>query len=513
MAVSEDVKKYSPTLKLTIVEGMFTSIMTGGAATFIIPFALFLGATSQEVGFLVAFPALIAAFAQLGALKLLKVYKKRRTALTSMVFLQSLSWLLIGLIPFFFKNDQVFALTLIYVVGQVIGSMGSPIWQSWMSSLVPKQIIGEYFGIRNALTGLVVFVTMLLSGLALRFVEPSQTLYVFSGIFIISFLGRFMASILFSKTEDPEFVPEKDSTRFIDFVTQLRKDNFGYFVLFGSLMTFGISLIGPFFSVYLLEVVGLKSDYLTYTLIIAAAALANLISMPYWGKIIDKYGIIKTTKVTGLLASLYPLLLIFVRDPNGLMIIESLSGIIFSGFNLCLASFIYESFRQEKIIKYAGYQAALFGIATFFGIILSGWIQSLNPTIGILDNPFYVICAIAVIVRFTVYTTLVNKIKEVRETKHIKDRTLIIGVLTFEPIRTTFFSSMFTIITLTETLTITGIKTVGGLAKKSITTAENYTKNASKIAEEGIDNVEIIAKKKIENVKEVIKKNRKKGFI
>jgi len=508
--LTEEIKKYPPTLKLTIVEGMFTSLMTGGAATFIIPFALFLGATSQEIGFLVAFPALIAAFTQLGSLKILEVYKKRRTALTSMVLLQSISWLVIGLIPFFFKTDQVLALTIIYIVGQVIGSMGSPIWQSWMSSLVPREIIGEYFGIRNALTGIIVFVTMLLSGIALKFVEPSYTLYIFSAIFIISFFGRFIASIIFSKTQDPELIPEKDSTHFINFITQLRKDNFGYFVLFGSLMTFGIALIGPFFSVYLLEEIGLKNDYLTYTLIIAATTLSTLISMPYWGKIIDKYGPIKTIKVTGLLASLYPLLLIFVREPNGLIMIEVLSGIIFSGLNLCLASFIYESFKQEKIIKYAGYQAALFGIATFFGVTLSGWIQTFNPTIGILDNSFYVICVISIIVRLIVYATLVNKIKEVRETKQIKDRTLIIGVLTLEPIRTTFFSSAFSIITLTENLTITGIKTVGGLAKKSITTAEYYTKNASKLAEEGIDNVEVIAKKKIANVKEVIKK--RKGF-
>lgn len=507
----EEIKNYSPTLKLTIVEGMFTSLMTGGAATFIIPFALFLGATSQEIGFLIAFPALIAAFTQLGSLKILKIYKKRRIALTSIVLLQSISWLLIGLIPFFFKTNQVLALTIIYVIGQVIGSMGSPIWQSWMSSLIPKKIIGEYFGIRNALTGLVVFITMLLSGVILKFIEPNYTLYIFSTIFIISFLGRFIASIIFSKTEEPELIIEKDSIHFLNFVSQLRKDNFGYFALFGSLMTFGIALIGPFFSVYLLEEIGLKNDYLTYTLIIAAATLSTLISMPYWGKIIDKYGPIKTIKVTGLLASIYPFLLILVREPNGLIIIEVLSGIIFSGLNLCLASFIYESFKQEKIIKYAGYQAALFGIATFFGVIISGWIQTFNLSIGILDNSFYVICAISIIVRLTVYTMLINKIKEVRETKTIKDRTLIIGILTFEPIRTTFFSSAFSIITITENLTITGIKTIGGIAKKSITTAEYYTKNASKITEDGIDNVEIIAKKKIANIKEVIKK-RKKGF-
>ena len=191
--------------------------------------------------------------------------------------------------------------------------------------------------------------------------------------------------------------------------------------------------------------------------------------------------------------------------------IESLSGIIFSGFNLCLANFIYESFKQEKIIKYAGYQAALFGIATFFGVMLSGWIQTYTISFAILSNTFFVVCAIAVLLRFTIYTALINKIKEVRETKEIKNKTLIISVLTFEPIRESLFANAFFIISKTEDLTIKGVKTFGGIAKKGISTAEEYTKHASKFAEDRIENVEHLTKKEIDNVKELIKK--RKGFL
>jgi MFS family permease len=507
----DEIKKYPAPLQLSIIEGMFASIMSGGGVTFIVPFALFLGANNLEIGFLIAFPALFAAFAQLGSIKLLDFYKQRRKAIIAIVFFQALSWLLIALIPFLFASNQIFALIVIYTIGNIIGSIGGPLWQSWMSSLTPREILGEYFGLRNALTGTVVFLTMLLGGILLKFVEPSLTLYAFSAIFLLSFFGRFISSITFRKIEDPEFVIEKDSTNFITFVSQLRKDNFGYFVLFGSLMTFAIALVGPFLSVYLLQNLGLKNDYFTYTLIICASTITTLISMPYWGKIIDKYGSIKTIKATGFLASFYPILLILVRDPLGLIFIEALSGIIFSGFNLCLANFIYESFKQEKIIKYAGYQAALFGIATFFGVMLSGWIQTYTISFSILSNTFFVICAIAVLLRFTIFTALVNKIKEVRETKEIMNNTLIISVLTFEPVRESLFANAFLIISKTEDFTIKGVKTVGGLAKKGISTAEQYSKHASKFAEDGLTNVEPITKKEINNMKEIIKK--RKGFL
>jgi len=507
----EEIKKYPRPLQLSIMEGMFASIMSGGGVTFIVPFALFLGASNIEIGFLIAFPALFAAFAQLGSIKLLDFYKKRRQAIVAIVFFQAISWLLIALIPFIFVREQIFALIIIYTIGNIVASTAGPLWQSWMSSLTPREILGEYFGIRNALTGTIVFLVMLIGGLLLKYIEPSMTLYAFSAIFLFSFFGRFISSLLFTKIEDPEFVPEKDSTHFITFVSQLRKDNFGYFVLFGALMTFAIAMVGPFLSVYLLENLGMKTDYLTYTLIICASAATTLISMPYWGKIIDKYGSIKTIKVTGLLASFYPILLILVRDPLGLFFIEALSGVIFSGFNLCLANFIYESFKQEKIMKYAGYQAALFGIATFIGTMLSGWIQTFPISFGILTNTFFVVCAIAVVFRFIIYTSLINKIKEVREIKEIKDKTLIISVLTFEPIRESLFANAFVIISKTEDLTIKGVKTVGGLARKGIITAEGYTKNASKFAESELENVENITKKNISNVREMIKK--RKGFL
>ncbi len=505
----DGIKKYPVPLQLSIIEGMFASIMTGGGVTFIVPFALFLGANSLEIGFLLAFPALFAAFAQLGSIKLLDFYKQRKKAIITITFFQSISWLLIALIPFFFAQNQIFALIVIYTIGNIIGSLSGPLWQSWMSNLTPREILGEYFGLRNSLTGVVVFLAMLLGGVLLKFIEPSLTLYAFSAIFLLSFFGRFISSLTFRKIEDSDFILEKDSTNFITFVSQLRKDNFGYFVLFGSLMTFAIALVGPFLSVYLLQNLGLQKDYFTYTLIICASAVTTLISMPYWGKIIDKYGSIKTIKATGFLASLYPILLIIVRDPLGLIFIEALSGIIFSGFNLCLANFIYESFKQEKIIKYASYQAALFGIATFFGVMLSGWIQTYTISFAILSNTFFVVCAIAVLIRFTIYTALVNKIKEVRETKEIKNKTLIISVLTFEPIRESLFANAFFIISKTEDFTIKGVKTVGGIAKKGISTAEEYSKNASKFAEDRIENVEIITKKNIDNVKELIKKRKR----
>ena len=526
----DKVNSYPKPLRLSILEGMFASLMFGGGMIFIVPFAVYLGANSFEVGLISALPALLAAWMQLGTLEFLKIFKNRKNTLVPTVFLQAASWLLIAAIPFIFPTNQIFWLIVITTVGTVAGSIGSPLWQSWMRSLTPSEILGEYFGIRNAITGAVVFSVMLGCGLLLNLFEPTLTLFAFVIIFLLSSLGRILSSFLFTKIEDP--VVEIDSNEKIwifDFIKELRQNNFGYFVLFGTLMTFAIALVGPFFSLYLLNNLGLQKDYFTYTIIICSSAAASLISMPYWGKIIDKYGTIKTLKATGLLASIYPFALILIRDPAGLIVAEFLSGIIFSGFNLCLASFIYESFKAEKIVKYASYQAALFGTATFVGIMISGYFQTFNFSFQILSNTFYIMCTVAIIIRLLVYLTLIKKINDVRETTPLKNDQLVIGVLTFEPVRETLLASATLLLTTTEKEFKTTVNTiekikdrgeeelkegamfVGELGNKGRKRIVKTAKDAEEFAVEGIERVEDFTLTGIERAEEMTIKGLKKA--
>ncbi|MFA5931582.1 MAG: MFS transporter [archaeon] len=534
-AFLDKIKSYPVPLQRSIIEGMVASLMFGGGMIFVVPFAVFLGANNFEVGLLSALPALFAAWVQLGAMKLVEIYKKRSPILVTTVFLQAVSWLLIALIPFIFPQDQIMWLIIITTIGTVIGSIGGPLWQSLMRSLTPQEILGEYFGVRNSLTGLIVFLMMLGSGLLLQIIQPSLMLYAFCTIFIISFIGRLLSAVTFVKIEDPQIVLDTtDKTNFFTFVNKLREGNFGYFVLFGTLLTFALAMIGPFFSVYLLNDLGLKNDYFLYTIIISSSAIASLISMPYWGKVLDKFGTIKLLKVTGIFAVFFPLTIIFVRDPYWLIFTELLSGVIFSGFNLGLANFIYESFKAEKIIKYASFQAVLFGTATFVGIMLSGYIQTMNISAGVFTSSFYAVCGLSIIFRFVFYSILIYKIKEVRNIEHVSDEHLMFNVLTFVPLRESINSDIALLLYATESEltkatqnTLKTIEFAGNVGKeetkKMASNVKNSAKRVTHITKEGIEVVEYVAESGIKRIKRVtsnglirakneIEKRKNKGF-
>ncbi|MEK6958893.1 MAG: MFS transporter [archaeon] len=421
-------------LKVSVIEGVFASILLLSAVAFVVPYALYLGASSVQIAFLIAFPTLLASWLQIFSVKLLEIVKSRKRIVVVVVLLQSAAMLGFVLIPFIDGIDKVTWLIVCYTVAIMIGTLGSPVWQSWMKALTPEKMLGKYFGFRNSVTIAFSFVTLIFFGYLLGLFQENP-LWAFIFIFIIAVIGRTISGILSTKMDDPIFEPEPKRERvgFIKFVYDLQKTNFWYFLLFGGLMTFAVSMVGPFLSMYMLN--DLKIGYFDYTLIIASSTFASIISMPYWGKLIDRHGTIKILKATSLLLVVLPISFIFVKSVLGLMVILFFDGIIIAGFNLALANFVYDYSSQQKIIRFASYQAFFFGTASFIGLMISGFIQGYNFSFGFITSAFYLVCAISAIIRYITYKILITKVKEVKEVKKIHSAQIVFNVLTLVPLR------------------------------------------------------------------------------
>ena len=63
------------------------------------------------------------------------------------VLLQALMWIPIAFIPFLFgkNNLGIWLIILFYVICFSAGKFYIPVWNSWMSDLVPKDKIGSLF--------------------------------------------------------------------------------------------------------------------------------------------------------------------------------------------------------------------------------------------------------------------------------------------------------------------------------------------------------------------------------
>ncbi|MGF1676507.1 MAG: MFS transporter, partial [Rivularia sp. (in: cyanobacteria)] len=161
-------------LKASTVDGMFASVFEITTTGILLSnFLVELGATPVQIGMLSSIPMLVNLLQPLGA------YFSERTKSRHNFCLWThgaarLVWLFlaiaIGMISWGksdLNNHQLVVLTLLTILAShVFTALGSASWLSWMAMLVPRQLRGRYFGIRNSISSFTRLLYVPLAGFA-----------------------------------------------------------------------------------------------------------------------------------------------------------------------------------------------------------------------------------------------------------------------------------------------------------------------------------------------------------
>jgi MFS family permease len=146
--------------------------------------------------------------------------------------------------------------------------------------------------------------------------------------------------------------------------------------------------------------------------------------MSLWGRFADKYGNVKTMRISGFLTPIIPLLWFlsaFVVSTDHilvyLIVVEAFSGIAWAGFNLASANFVYDAVTRQRMAICITYDS----ITTTFGLMIGGLIGRVIASMkfnffGI--NAILAVFLIGAIVRLMVHVILNPKFQEVREVKN-----------------------------------------------------------------------------------------------
>lgn len=434
---SDDFEERKQAEKISMKEGSSYSVMDGFGLRYITPYALAIGASNIAIGILGSLPSLLGNLAQLPILKLTKRVSRKKIVFTSVLF-QAILWLpiiFIGFLYFVFKINSSLATILFifsYTLMIVSGTIAGPPWNSWMKDIV-KEKSGSYFGKRNRVNGFVAILSLLAAGIILNYFGK-QAFTGFLIIFFIACLGRFFSAYLLKKQYEPKFKFE-DSYYFnaLQFIKKMSFNNFGRFVIFVSLISFATAIASPFFAVYMLK--DLNFSYLSFTFVILIPAVSAIIFMPFWGRFTDKFGNVKALKSTGIFIPLIPFfwlvtLIIIKINPNliipYLLITETFSGFIWSGFNLSAANFIYDAVTRQRMALCVAYFNLLNAFGIFIGAILGGLIASQKtPIMGIRPLIFvFILSGFLRLIFAFIFRSFIKEVRPVekgRIVKHLKE--------------------------------------------------------------------------------------------
>ncbi len=297
-------------LRMTVWQGVTaTAMFSVTTSGLLAAFALALGANNLQIGILAAIPFIMQPV-QIPAILLVERLRRRKLIALAAWFPGQAIWLLIALIPVFVgapSGAAVSALLGLMAIRGALGAITGCSWNSWLRDLVPQQALGRFFSRRQALST----VASIVFGLGSAAVVDLWRARAQGGEEVLGYTLVLLLGAIFLGLTSPIFmalVPEPLMTTGAGPQPSLRKTlatplgdgNFRHLMKFLFLWGFASNLAVPFFTVYMLERLGLPlSAVIGFSVL---AQLFNVVFLNVWGPLADRFG---SKVVLSLSASLY----------------------------------------------------------------------------------------------------------------------------------------------------------------------------------------------------------------
>ncbi len=377
-------------LRISIYDGVFAqsfAVLTG--SIFLPAFALVLGANSFQIGLLASI-SFFATLSQLPGAYLIEKHQQRKQLVLFSAGTARFLWIPIVLSGFLFADHRpalVLNILIVFIIAyHIFAHISGVAWLSWMSLLVPDEIRGRYFGLRNSALSLFTLLCTILGGYYLDWFKiqfphlpPTRS---FEILFLLAFLLSFI-SILFL-IKQPEIrtsLPPENHLK-ERFIAPWRDKNFRRLLRFAVIWSFGVNFASPFFIVYML-----RDLQLSYTLVgvyTVISAAADLMGMWAWGHFSDQLGNRAVIIINSFVAILLPFLWLFTDSSSVVIflfipILHFIGGFSWAGYNLCSVNLVLRmSPKEGNSVYFAAWNTAN-GLAAGVGAICGGLFSTALP--------------------------------------------------------------------------------------------------------------------------------------
>jgi len=361
-------------LRISIVEGGFAMLYsTLGGGMFLTGLALWLGANSFQIALLSAIPALVAAFGFLSGYLVRWTGERRNLLVWTAGIGRSV---FIVLVPFLLLQTKV-SLVLFFVtvaLSSLIMNIAGTVWQSWISDLVPEERRGRFFGLRNAIHGIIGVATAYLAGRGMDWLkaqgyEPLGYAFAF-GLAVIFGL---VSTLLLLRQPEPELSPRPRLSLRQTFIGPLKEPQFSKLILFLAVWFVTGTLASPFYIVHMMK--NLHFSFAAIGVYSIIGGVTGMVMQLLWGRAVDRFGSRPVTILNFSLVGVMPLLWLFATPTFRLPIWGDalMNGLVWSGASLGLWGLLLDladdpSHRESYFAIYN----TVTGLGGFTASMLSG---------------------------------------------------------------------------------------------------------------------------------------------
>lgn len=428
-------------LRHSIKDGVLFSVMVGGAEGYFSAFAVFLRASTAQIGVLASLPPLLASFSQLLSAWLGRRTGRRKPIIVGGALLQAAALIPLALLPLALPDFAVWSLILCAIVYFSGTNLTAPQWSSLMGDLVPPARRGRFFALRNQLASLANFAALIGAGLALQAADRLDVTYWgFVTIFLLGAAARFASAWYLQRMHDPGgHVAALEAPWHADLWQGLKQTGLLRFSLFHACMQFAVGIASPFFTLYMLR--DLEFSYLQFMANTAASVCLQFLTLNRWGRLSDLFGNRLILLTTGVLIPFLPALWLVSTNYFYLLGVQALSGLVWAGFTLSATNFVFDLTPAERRATLMAVHNVLAAAAVFLGAVLGGWLGTHFPTALSVAGwelswltPLYGVFALSALLRLVVAAVFLPRLKEVRRARPMSMSGLIFRVTRIHPV-------------------------------------------------------------------------------
>jgi len=343
--------------KYSVMDGVFWTIMAYLGAVFLTPYLLALGANSFQIGLTTYLPTLIASILCFFSYDLLKYFNSKRSFVVFFVIIQAILWIPLAFVYFFATGiTAVWFVLIIFFLISIIGTIPGPVYGDWIGKVFKIKEIGLYNARRNIICNLVTIFPLFFAGSILDAVSHSNTLFIFTIIFVCAGIFRFISAMSLNKmsiTETKEEIRQEThqskGLMLKAFKEEIKNNkNYVYFFVVVLFYYFSLFITAPYNRFYLLEIA--KLSYRQYISVEIVLILGVILTLFYWGTAVDKFGATKVLKATIFFLPLYPLaLILFSKNFYVLLLLVFIDAILTAGLGIALTSYLYQNIKKNLI--------------------------------------------------------------------------------------------------------------------------------------------------------------------
>ena len=358
-----------------------TAMGTLTSGTFLIAFALLLGASNFIIGLLAAIPPLLQLL-QIPTILLIEKIRNRKLIAVVAAGISRLFWLPIIAIPIIFSPSIGITILLIAMICHAaFGAIAGCSWNSWIRDVLPQENLGNFFSKRMRLATLT---GILLSIAAAFFIDkwkvffPDKMPYGYSILFSLGLLAGLIGVLFIAKIPEPKMQQSEEKVSFFAaLIEPFKNENFKNLMIFLCSWSFAVNLATPFFTVYMLVRLNLEMSFIIFLAILSQ--VVHLLFLKIWGKFSDLFSNKSVLGVSGPIFMLSILLFTFTTLPEKhqftlplLIGIYILMGISTAGVNLATGNISFKLAPKGNATAYLTASNFAIAIAASIAPILGG---------------------------------------------------------------------------------------------------------------------------------------------